>query len=97
MTSPSIDTAATAEKPGHRYLAIAWFHDGRYAWGGAEDRDQALRRCRGAARRDLGVKRSFRANVYDTGGDVVTFDNNVHVYDMAGRDITETGELVEVL
>ncbi len=97
MTSPSNHTAASDEMPGHRYLAIAWFRDGRYAWGGAEDRDQALRRCRRAARRDLGVKRSFRASIYDTGGDVVTFDNNVHVYDKAGRNITETGELVEVL
>jgi hypothetical protein len=37
------------------------------------------------------------ATVCFTGGDVVTFDTDVHVYDKTGCDITEAGDIVEVL
>ncbi|MBX3531586.1 MAG: hypothetical protein KF849_13330 [Rhizobiaceae bacterium] len=97
MTSVSNQIDPAPEKPGHRYLAIAWLHNGCYAYGLSDDRLKALQRCKRRVRSDFGVKGSFRANVYDTGGEIVSFNRYVNVWDEDGHDITDTGEIVEVL
>lgn len=96
MTTTLAIEDAEAAKEGHRFLAIAWFNNGCYAYGGSDNRDQALARCRRAVRRDFAVKGSFKANVYDTGGEIVSFDRYCNVWDASGRSITEDGEIVQV-